>query len=82
MPPTFLWCTAQDNIVPPENTLRFALALAKANVEYELHIYPLGAHGLSNGSVEINSFAYGIPKVSSWIKDCVDFFRMYVEGKF
>lgn len=81
-PPTFLWCTAQDKIVPPENTLRYALALAKFNVPYELHIYPLGPHGLSNGSDEVNSFAHGIPKVSGWLKDCADFFRMYVQEKF
>ncbi len=81
-PPTFLWCTSQDKIVPPENTLKYALALDKAKVLYELHIYPLGAHGLSNGSEEVNSFAYGVPKVSGWIKDCADFFRMFVEEKF
>ena len=80
-PPTFLWCTAQDNIVPPENTLKYALALDKAKVAYELHIYPIGPHGLSTGSVEVNSFALGIPKVASWIKDCANFFRAYTVEK-
>ena len=81
-PPTFIWCTAEDTIVPPENTIRYVLALAKAGVSYESHIYPVGPHGLSTGSVEIWPFAGDIPKVVSWVKDCADFFRMYTEEKF
>lgn len=81
-PPTFIWCTAEDIIVPPENTIRYVLALAKAGVPYESHIYPKGPHGLSTGSVEIWPFAGDIPKVTSWVKDCADFFRMYTEEKF
>lgn len=81
-PPTFIWCTAQDTIVPAENTVRYVLALLKSSVPYESHIYPIGPHGLSTGSVELNSFVEKVPKVSSWVKDCADFFRMYVEEKF
>ncbi|MBE7100865.1 MAG: alpha/beta hydrolase [Clostridiales bacterium] len=80
-PPTFIWCTAEDIIVPPENTIRHTLALMKAGVQYESHIYPKGPHGLSTSSVEIWPFAEDIPKVASWIKDCADFFRMYAEEK-
>ncbi len=81
-PPTFIWCTAEDVIVPAENTIRYVLALAKAGVPYESHIYPIGPHGLSTGSEEIWPFAAGIPKVRGWMKDCADFFRMYIEEKF
>ncbi len=81
-PPTFIWCTAEDIIVPPENTIRYTLALAKAGVPYEAHIYPIGPHGLSTASVEIWAFAGDIPKVKGWVKDCADFFRMYTEEKF
>ena len=80
-PPTCIWCTAQDVIVPPENTIRYTLALMKAGVPYESHIYPVGPHGLSTGSAELWSFAADVPKVSGWIKDCADFFRMYTEEK-
>jgi acetyl esterase/lipase len=79
--PTFIWSTAQDTCVPPENTIRYTLALAKAGVPYESHIYPLGQHGLSTASAEVCPFALGIPKVAGWIKDCSDFFRMYTEEK-
>jgi acetyl esterase/lipase len=46
-PPTFLWHTAEDQIVPANHALRFALALAANKVPYELHIYEKGVHGLA-----------------------------------
>lgn len=81
-PPTFIWCTAEDTIVPPENTIRYTLALMKAGVPYESHIYPIGPHGLSTASVELWPFAGDIPKVANWIKDCAAFFHMFTEEKF
>ena len=80
--PPFIWCTAEDVVVPPENTIRYVLALAKAGVSYESHIYPKGHHGLSTGSVEIWPLTGDVPKVVGWVKDCADFFRMYTEEKF
>lgn len=81
-PPTFLWTTAEDVIVPPENTIRYTLALAKAGVPYESHIYPKGHHGLSTASVELWPLAGDIPKVKGWVKDCAAFFHMFTEEKF
>lgn len=46
-PPTFLWATAADDLVPAENTTRMATALAQARVPFEIHIFESGAHGLS-----------------------------------
>ena len=46
-PPTFLWHTAEDDLVPVENSLKMAAALSKARVPYELHIFPYGRHGMS-----------------------------------
>jgi acetyl esterase/lipase len=46
-PPTFLWHTADDELVFAHNALRFATALADHNVPYELHIFGSGVHGLS-----------------------------------
>jgi acetyl esterase/lipase len=43
-PPTFM-CMAEDDSVRVENVLHYALALRKANVPLELHIYPTGGHG-------------------------------------
>jgi acetyl esterase/lipase len=46
-PPTFLWATAADELVPVENTTRMATALACAGVPFETHIFEQGPHGLS-----------------------------------
>ena len=46
VPPTFLWSTETDELVPIENTLLFSAALREAGVAQEVHIYPLGEHGL------------------------------------
>ena len=45
--PAFLWHTAEDGLVPVENSLRFAEAYREVNVPFELHIFERGAHGLS-----------------------------------
>jgi len=44
-PPTFLVHTANDAAVPVENSLRFAEALRKMGVPFELHVYERGKHG-------------------------------------
>ena len=48
-PPCFIWSTADDNVVPVENSLDFAAALSKNKVPFEIHIYEHGAHGLGLG---------------------------------
>lgn len=49
-PPAFIWHTYTDNVVPVENSLLFASALRKHNVNCELHIFPDGGHGLGLAS--------------------------------
>jgi acetyl esterase/lipase len=45
-PPTFLFHTNEDAGVPPENSVQFYLALRKAGVPAELHIFQKGEHGV------------------------------------
>lgn len=45
-PPAFIWHTANDNVVPVEQSLTLAQALSHAMVPYELHIFPNGPHGM------------------------------------
>jgi len=45
-PPTFLFHTDADEGVPAENSVLFYLALRKAGVPAELHVYRNGEHGV------------------------------------
>jgi acetyl esterase/lipase len=49
-PPTFLAHTNEDKGVPAENSLMFALAMRKAGVPVELHLFEKGVHGLGLGT--------------------------------
>ena len=51
-PPTFLFHTNGDNGVPPENSVLFYLALRKAGVPAEMHIYERGPHGVGLASTD------------------------------
>jgi len=57
-PPTFLFHTTGDTGVPPENSVLFYMALRKAGVPAEMHIYERGEHGVG--------LALFDPILSSW----------------
>lgn len=46
-PPTFIFHTWEDSVVPISNTLAFATALAKEKIPAEIHIFQKGEHGLA-----------------------------------
>lgn len=46
-PPTFLFHTANDDLVPVSNTLNYAQTLNEFHVPFEVHIYPKGVHGIA-----------------------------------
>jgi acetyl esterase/lipase len=48
-PPTFLIATWEDTGVPAENSISFYLALRKAKVPAEMHIFLKGPHGFGLG---------------------------------
>ena len=52
-PPAFLWHTATDKSVPVENSLKMCLALSKAKVPFEYHVFPSGGHGMSVCTEEV-----------------------------
>lgn len=45
-PPTFLFATSNDDVVPVENSILFYSALHNAAVPAELHIFESGPHGV------------------------------------
>ncbi|MHC4728414.1 MAG: alpha/beta hydrolase, partial [Planctomycetota bacterium] len=66
-PPTFLVHGNDDKGVPSENSILFYLALRKAKVPAEMHIYENGRHGFGLG----NQFG----AVSSWPLRCEEWMR-------
>lgn len=52
MPPVFLWHTVTDETVPVENSLLPASALKQHGVNFEMHLYPSGGHGLALATKE------------------------------
>ena len=66
-PPAFLVHTSEDKSVPAENSVNFYLALRKAGVSAEMHIYKEGRHGFGLG---VDGGA-----VSGWPKQCEEWLR-------
>ena len=63
MPPAFLWHTREDASVPCRNSLILAQAMEEAGVEFVLHLYRKGKHGLA--TTDAMAFpAWGIPEIS------------------
>ena len=67
-PPTFLFSTSADTTVPPENSAAYYLALHKAGVPAELHIFQNGPHGVG--------LALGDPALSVWPTLLLDWLRV------
>lgn len=70
-PPAFMFHTSEDTGVPPENSVAFYLALRKAKVPAELHIYQQGPHGVG--------LAPGDPALNTWKERLFDWMR---QGRF
>lgn len=78
-PPSFLWHTVEDVVVPVGNSLRFAKALGEKDIPYEMHLFPKGIHGLSLAIEEVFScpeegapdkhVAKWLELSASWIKE-------------
>ena len=66
-PPTFLFHTNADTGVPAENSVRFYLALRKAGVPAELHIYERGPHGVGLATTDAI--------LSTWTSRLADWLR-------
>jgi acetyl esterase/lipase len=67
-PPTFLFHTNEDTGVPAENSVLFYLALRKAGVPAELHIFERGKHGVG--------LAPSDPVLSAWPARLADWLKV------
>jgi acetyl esterase/lipase len=57
-PPTFILQTNEDTTVPAENAVYYFLALRKAGVPAEIHVFERGAHGVGLANAD--------PALSEW----------------
>ena len=72
-PPTFIWLTAEDSCVPAYNSLALAQSLVDNHVLVELHMYPLGHHGLATADTITNQMDY--PDIKNWINQAIYFIK-------
>lgn len=68
-PPCFIFHTDEDQAVPVENSLEFAMALRRAGVPFDLHIYEHGRHGIGLGHVPYSP--YDPEKMHPWTANCI-----------
>ena len=69
-PPTYLWSTAEDELVPVMNTILYAQALAAHNVPFELHIYPSGPHGMATVDSETcDALTREVARAHQWLNN-------------
>lgn len=75
-PPSFLFATQGDRLVPAEGSLDFSLRLAKRKIPYEIHVFSYGDHGASLGTETVaNSSAPQNRDVTSWVDMSVVFLK-------
>ena len=75
-PPTFLWHTTSDTVVPAKASLQFALALAEKKVPYEIRVWTGDRHGcgLGNYVTEPKHAPLCDHACAAWVEDSVNFF--------
>lgn len=75
-PPTFLWGTYTDGLVPAENSFLLANRLRECGVSLEFHMFHKGGHGLSLcDSTTATSPAQVNPHCGRWFGLCVEWLR-------
>ena len=83
VPPVFMWHTFEDGAVPLENSLFFAMALRKAGVSLEYHVFPRGGHGYALGTKEtaiVTTMKEIDPQIPQWMELCKNWIKYtYIE---
>jgi len=68
-PPAFIVSTEEDKSVPLENAVAYFMALRRAGVRAELHLFEKGPHGFG--------FAPNLGPTSEWPARCIDWMRFH-----
>ena len=78
-PPVFIWCTANDESVPAQNSLAMAKACISNKVPVELHVFDAGPHGLATcDKATGKDERYFLPECREWIDLSVRFLAKYM----
>ena len=79
-PPMFLWHTAPDKSVDINNSFRYAARLHELDISMEMHIYPVGGHGLGLASSVEGRI---VPYVQNWAEHLIKWleFNEYIGEK-
>lgn len=76
-PPTFLFSTFEDNVVPIENSLAYLQALEDHEVPFESHIFQKGCHGLSLATERFGNRKEMVdPRFARWFDECVEWLEL------
>lgn len=68
-PPCFIWSTQEDKAVLAEHSLLFALALQRAGVRYDLHVFEKQGHGIGLGVRGYDPAVSNAGELHPWTRD-------------
>lgn len=76
-PPSYIFTTSTDELVPIRNSLKMAEALDCNGIPFELHIFPNGQHGLSLAKAITSDGKPGMVNltVEQWFQESIDFLK-------
>lgn len=72
-PPAFIWHTSSDPSVNVINTYKYAGKLRELDVPVEMHIFPIGGHGLGLADEDKRE----LPYVAEWSALLTNWLRLY-----
>lgn len=76
-PPTFIASASDDDVVPIENSIKYALSLSEHSVPFEMHIFSEGGHGFST-STEVTTVEERqefVKNTKVWIPMCIEWLK-------
>lgn len=75
-PPAFIWHTSTDGAVDINNSFRYAERLHELGIQMEMHVYPIGVHGvgLAKGTEDSNRV---VPYLQRWPEELKRYLTLY-----
>ena len=75
-PPAFIWHTSTDDIVDVNNSFRYAEKLHELGIQMEMHIYPIGTHGVGLGKGNKRE-ERNVPYLERWPEELKRYLALY-----